>query len=73
MRESSVFSRGGLFYATAADGGGVVDLKTVERRHRGRLNMTFCDGHVEDDKIHKWYFSERDADLRRWNVNHEPQ
>jgi prepilin-type N-terminal cleavage/methylation domain-containing protein/prepilin-type processing-associated H-X9-DG protein len=72
MIESSVLSRGGLFSFTPASVGAVA-LKTVERRHRGRLNMTFCDGHVEDAKIHKWYFSEKDEDLRRWNVNHEPQ
>jgi prepilin-type N-terminal cleavage/methylation domain-containing protein/prepilin-type processing-associated H-X9-DG protein len=71
MVESKLLSRGGMFFGTTPDYG--VDLKTVERRHRGRLNMTFCDGHVEDGKIYKWYFSEKDEDLRRWNVNHEPQ
>jgi len=42
----------------------------VQRRHGGRQNMAFCDGHVESIKIEKLYeWSEQS--LRRWNYNHE--
>jgi prepilin-type processing-associated H-X9-DG protein len=49
-----------------------VDMKTAEKRHRRRLNMSFCDGHVEDGKIHDWFFSQDDDDLRRWNPDNQP-
>lgn len=51
----------------------VLTVEEVERRRHRRLNMTFCDGHVEHGSVHKWYFSVKDEDLRRWNVNHKPQ
>jgi prepilin-type processing-associated H-X9-DG protein/prepilin-type N-terminal cleavage/methylation domain-containing protein len=48
------------------------DLKKVSTRHRGKLNMSFCDGHVESGKIYSWYFSKDDRDLRRWNTDNQP-
>ena len=37
-----------------------------QRRHQGRLNMAFSDGHVVSAKVEKWYASEEEADIRRW-------
>lgn len=45
----------------------------AERRHRGKLNMVFIDGHVEDGKVRQWYFSNADRDLRRWRTDNEPR
>lgn len=42
------------------------------KRHQGRLNLVFCDGHVEGDKVEKLFFSKDPADMRRWNVDNEP-
>ncbi len=71
MMESSELGRDGQIGVTSSRF--FVDQKKVERRHRGRLNMAFCDGHVEDGKIYNWYFSRADHDLRRWNANNEPK
>lgn len=41
-------------------------------RHRGRLNILFCDGHVEGIKVQTLFFSTADHDLRLWNADNEP-
>jgi prepilin-type N-terminal cleavage/methylation domain-containing protein/prepilin-type processing-associated H-X9-DG protein len=46
-------------------------LDAVHRRHRGRQNIWFCDGHIEPVKFQK-LFEVSDPSLRRWNYNHEP-
>jgi prepilin-type N-terminal cleavage/methylation domain-containing protein/prepilin-type processing-associated H-X9-DG protein len=46
------------------------DSDFPRRRHRGRLNMAFVDGHVEDGTVRQWYFSEEEKDLRRWRTDH---
>jgi prepilin-type N-terminal cleavage/methylation domain-containing protein/prepilin-type processing-associated H-X9-DG protein len=43
----------------------------IQRRHAGRQNTAFCDGHAESIKIEKLY-EWSDQSLRRWNYNHEP-
>ncbi len=40
-------------------------------RHRGRHNVVFCDGHAINFKESK-LFGVEDADLCRWNNDHEP-
>ena len=45
--------------------------KVTKRRHRGRYNITFCDGHVEGVK-RELLFDRADSNLRRWNNDHEP-
>ena len=66
MMEFDVVSRDGVFFGSSPGNDG---LKAALNRHRGLLNMAFCDGHVEHGKIQKWYFSEDDQDRRRWHVN----
>ncbi|MBM3837576.1 MAG: hypothetical protein FJ398_06370 [Verrucomicrobia bacterium] len=45
---------------------------TGRTRHQGRLNMAFCDGHVESLRVEDAYFGKRDRDLRMWNTDNEP-
>jgi len=45
---------------------------TAQKRHQGRLNMLFCDGHVEGLKVQTLYRSKEDRDMRLWNVDNEP-
>jgi prepilin-type N-terminal cleavage/methylation domain-containing protein/prepilin-type processing-associated H-X9-DG protein len=66
--ESSTLGRGGNMIGAPFG----VSLKTVEQRHRRKLNMGFCDGHVEDGKVQSWYFSKKPEDARRWNADNEP-
>jgi prepilin-type processing-associated H-X9-DG protein len=44
----------------------------VQKRHGGRLNVTFCDGHVEAMKPQRLFFSKEERDLRMWNIDNEP-
>jgi prepilin-type N-terminal cleavage/methylation domain-containing protein/prepilin-type processing-associated H-X9-DG protein len=41
-------------------------------RHRGALNVTFCDGHLESVKVNTLYFDTSDAALKRWNKDNQP-
>jgi prepilin-type N-terminal cleavage/methylation domain-containing protein/prepilin-type processing-associated H-X9-DG protein len=47
------------------------DIQFAQTRHRGRLNVTFCDGHVEPFKVHALYFEETDEAYKRWNRDNE--
>ena len=42
------------------------------RTHSELVNVVFCDGHIEANKIVQLYLDEGDAFLRRWNRDHEP-
>jgi prepilin-type processing-associated H-X9-DG protein/prepilin-type N-terminal cleavage/methylation domain-containing protein len=46
-------------------------LQFAQTRHRGRLNVTFCDGHVEAFRPQSLFFDETDAAYKRWNRDHE--
>ena len=48
------------------------DIQSAKARHRGKLNVTFCDGHVEAFRVHALYFEETDEDYKRWNRDHQP-
>lgn len=45
---------------------------TGRTRHQGRLNMAFCDGHVENLRVEDAYFGRGDRDMRMWNTDNEP-
>jgi prepilin-type processing-associated H-X9-DG protein/prepilin-type N-terminal cleavage/methylation domain-containing protein len=45
---------------------------TGPRRHQGRLNVLFCDGHVEGIRIQTLFFSRNQDDMRIWNRDNEP-
>jgi len=44
----------------------------VRDRHRGFINISCVDGHVEAIKWQKLLLDKSDAVLRRWNSDHEP-
>jgi prepilin-type processing-associated H-X9-DG protein len=71
--ESNGLGRGAYIYNSGFLPFSRVSLESAERRHRTRLNMTFCDGHVEEGKVRKWFYSEKNEDLRLWNADHEPK
>ena len=43
-----------------------------KRRHGGRWNVVFCDGHVESLKTRELYDVRQDRVLQRWNYDHLP-
>ena len=53
------------------------DLKYLEEhgasaRHRGRLNVVFCDGHVEAPTLKSLFEDTNDTALVRWNRDELP-
>jgi prepilin-type N-terminal cleavage/methylation domain-containing protein/prepilin-type processing-associated H-X9-DG protein len=54
------------------------DLNYLDRngrasaRHQGKLNVTFCDGHVESPTLQFLFTDTSDAALSRWNRDHQP-
>jgi len=47
-------------------------LKRSRRRHAGRVNIAFCDGHAEAISLEVMFFEEADVVLRRWNRDDLP-
>lgn len=45
---------------------------TGRKRHQGRLNVVFCDGHVGGLKVERMFTSTKPADLRLWNRDNLP-
>ena len=41
-------------------------------RHQGRLNVVFCDGHVESPTLQVLFEDTSDDALSRWNRDHQP-
>jgi prepilin-type processing-associated H-X9-DG protein/prepilin-type N-terminal cleavage/methylation domain-containing protein len=44
----------------------------LKRRHGGRWNVLFCDGHVENLSVAELFDVRRDEVLRRWNRDNQP-
>ena len=53
-------------------GFGPEQVSWVRRRHGGRWNDVFCDGHVESDRSRALYDYRSDNVLRRWHRDHLP-
>ncbi len=47
-------------------------LDFARKRHRGRVNITFCDGHVENDTLKRFFLDVDSAALSRWNKDNQP-
>jgi len=47
-------------------------LYGASKRHQGRLNVVFCDGHVESPTLQFLFADTSDAALVRWNRDHLP-
>jgi prepilin-type processing-associated H-X9-DG protein/prepilin-type N-terminal cleavage/methylation domain-containing protein len=43
-----------------------------QRRHQGKANVVFCDGHVESPTLKFLFEDTSDEALRRWNRDHQP-
>jgi prepilin-type processing-associated H-X9-DG protein len=48
------------------------DLGNVRTRHGGKVNVVFCDGHIEAPTLNFVFEDASDKALRRWNRDHEP-
>ena len=46
--------------------------KRVNQRHKGRINVVFCDGHLEAPTLETVFSDESDAALRKWNRDNQP-
>ena len=46
-------------------------VSTQARRHNGKFNVVFCDGHTESLKTNQ-LFGLKDDVMRLWNRDHEP-
>jgi prepilin-type N-terminal cleavage/methylation domain-containing protein/prepilin-type processing-associated H-X9-DG protein len=44
----------------------------ASERHQGKLNVVFCDGHVESPTLQFLFADTSDAALSRWNRDHQP-
>jgi prepilin-type processing-associated H-X9-DG protein/prepilin-type N-terminal cleavage/methylation domain-containing protein len=44
----------------------------LKRRHSGKLNFAFCDGHVTGIRSDVAMFSGATEDLAMWNIDHQP-
>lgn len=42
------------------------------KRHQRKMNVAFCDGHVEFPKVDALFHDNGDAALRRWNRDNQP-
>jgi prepilin-type processing-associated H-X9-DG protein/prepilin-type N-terminal cleavage/methylation domain-containing protein len=51
---------------------GYLDKYGASRRHQGKVNVLFCDGHVESPTLSQVFEDTSDAALVRWNRDHEP-
>jgi prepilin-type N-terminal cleavage/methylation domain-containing protein/prepilin-type processing-associated H-X9-DG protein len=49
-----------------------LDINRVSSRHQGKLNVVFCDGHVESPTLQFLFADTSDAALSRWNRDHQP-
>jgi prepilin-type processing-associated H-X9-DG protein/prepilin-type N-terminal cleavage/methylation domain-containing protein len=49
-----------------------VDFPRRCLRHQGKVNVVFCDGHVESPKVQFIFEDTSDAALVRWNRDHLP-
>ncbi len=44
----------------------------ARKRHSGRINVLFCDGHTESESIPRLFFQKTSDLVRRWNVDNQP-
>ena len=49
-----------------------LEQRGASARHQSKLNVLFCDGHVESPALKFLFADTRDEALRRWNRDHLP-
>jgi prepilin-type N-terminal cleavage/methylation domain-containing protein/prepilin-type processing-associated H-X9-DG protein len=52
--------------------GPAMDIPWVLRRHGGRWNFSFCDGHTENRAVREIFDPRHGQQVRRWMVDHQP-
>jgi len=81
VKESEVASPSDMMAVGDSVVGGIdfmrQDLNYLEQRgassrHHGKLNLVFCDGHVESPTLQFLFTDTSDAALSRWNRDHQP-
>jgi prepilin-type processing-associated H-X9-DG protein/prepilin-type N-terminal cleavage/methylation domain-containing protein len=81
VKESEVASPSDMMAVGDSVVGGIdfmrQDLNYLEQhgalaRHQGKLNVLFCDGHVESPTLQFLFEDASDAALSRWNRDHQP-
>ena len=50
----------------------VANAKWLARRHAGRWNFAFCDGHTENRRIREMFDPRQPDQVKRWNNDHQP-
>ena len=64
-----------VMFSTGTPGGAStlsVQDNAMLQRHGGRWNESFCDGHVENGTLGKFFDRRKDDVLRLWNRDNEP-
>jgi prepilin-type N-terminal cleavage/methylation domain-containing protein/prepilin-type processing-associated H-X9-DG protein len=81
VKESEVASPSDMMAVGDSVAGGIdfmrLDLNYLEHRgasarHHGKLNVVFCDGHVESPTLKSLFVDTNDEALVRWNRDHLP-
>jgi prepilin-type N-terminal cleavage/methylation domain-containing protein/prepilin-type processing-associated H-X9-DG protein len=82
VKESEVANPSDIMIVADSANGGLdfmrQDLNYLEQkhnasaRHQGKLNVVFCDGHVESPPLPFLFTDTSDAALSRWNRDHQP-
>jgi prepilin-type processing-associated H-X9-DG protein/prepilin-type N-terminal cleavage/methylation domain-containing protein len=62
---------GGLTFVRD-DLGKLEKLGFASSRHEGKVNIVFCDGHVESSPLKAVFVETGEAELARWNRDHQP-
>lgn len=63
---------GGAFFMRELDLPWLEKVGFASSRHQGRVNVAFCDGHVESPSLGFVFTNTSDAALVRWNRDHQP-
>jgi prepilin-type processing-associated H-X9-DG protein/prepilin-type N-terminal cleavage/methylation domain-containing protein len=62
---------GGIFFGRCRDLQWLEKVGFAFSRHQGRVNVAFCDGHVESPSLGFVFTNTSDAALVRWNRDHQ--
>jgi prepilin-type processing-associated H-X9-DG protein/prepilin-type N-terminal cleavage/methylation domain-containing protein len=63
---------GGVFFGRDQDYLVKNRFAAYSSRHQGKLDVLFCDGHVESPTLGLLFKDTNDAALVRWNRDHQP-
>jgi prepilin-type N-terminal cleavage/methylation domain-containing protein/prepilin-type processing-associated H-X9-DG protein len=70
MAIADCFEGNGIFMRKAISA--FEDLGNIRTRHGGKMNVVFCDGHIETPRIGFVFEDTSEKALRRWNRDNQP-